>query len=88
MTLVVATLPPLEQLTRPSTRQHYQNPLADFCRREAIPFIDLLVGLQPFPPHEIFVWDPHFSPRRHQAVADILYQQTRQLLAGASPTPE
>jgi len=83
-TLVIAAIPPADQIARPSTRARYQDVLRRFCERESVRFVDLFDGLAAFDVHDLYWdWDPHFTPRGHEVVADILFEQTRTLLAEA-----
>ena len=80
-TLVLAAIPPVEQLSRPSTRKNYQDVLRRFCEAEAIPFIDLLVEFGAVDRRGLYLdWDPHFTARGHEVVAGILYEETKALL--------
>jgi lysophospholipase L1-like esterase len=82
--LVLAAIPPVEQLSRPSTRANYQDLLRRFCETEAIPFVDLLAELESGEHQGLYWdWDPHFTPRGHARVAEILFQQSRSLPAAA-----
>lgn len=81
-TLVLAAIPPVEQLSRPSTRKNYQDVLRRFCETETIPFIDLLVTFGALNQQGLYWdWDPHFTPRGHEVLADILYRETKAMLA-------
>lgn len=82
--LVLAAIPPFEQLSRPSTRANYQEILRRFCDTEGIPFIDLLAGLMAEDQGSLYWdWDPHFTPRGHQRVAEILVRESQTLLFAA-----
>jgi hypothetical protein len=49
-----------------------------------IPFIDLLEHMPRAGIQQLFWdWDPHLTPQGHRVVADILYRETRSLLASA-----
>ncbi len=79
---MLVAIPPVEQLSKPSARKNYQEVLQRFCVAERIPFIDLLAKFGALNRHELYLdWDPHFTPRGHEVVADILYEETKALLA-------
>jgi GDSL-like Lipase/Acylhydrolase family len=83
-TIVLAAIPLARQSKDPSTRKNYQDVLRGFCETEGIRFIDLLNGLEPLDSREIYLeGDPHWTPKGHQAVAGILYEQTKDLLASS-----
>jgi lysophospholipase L1-like esterase len=87
--LVVAAIPPKEQFGRPATREHYQDVLRLFCEREGLLFVDLFAGLEARPVRLLYWdWDPHFTPAGHRAVAEILYEGTRSLLAPRFPVQD
>ena len=57
--------------------------LRRFCAREGLQFIDLLQSIPPVDAHDMyFEWDSHFTPKGHRRVAEILYDQTKPVLAG------
>jgi hypothetical protein len=86
--LVVAAIPLARQLANPSTRKNYQDVLRSFCESEGVPFVDLLRWLQPLDVHEIYLeGDPHWTARGHEAVAQILFEQTKDLLEAAARRP-
>jgi hypothetical protein len=91
--VVVAAIPLARQSASPSTRVNYQEVLRRFCEREGVRFIDLLNSLSARDVHEIYVeGDPHWTAKGHQAVAEILYEQTKDLLAvsisASQPPPD
>ena len=68
----------------PSTRANYQEVLRRFCEREGIRFIDLLNSLSAHDVREIYLdGDPHWNAKGHEVVAEILYEQTKDLLAAS-----
>jgi lysophospholipase L1-like esterase len=80
--MVLAAIPPSGQMSHLSTRSNYQEVLRVFCAKEKIPFIDVMNGFRTFREDAIYwQWDPHFTPRGHQVVAEILYDETRTILA-------
>ena len=83
--VVVAAIPLARQSADPSTRKNYQDVLRDFCEREGVRFVDLLDGLAGRDVHEIYLeGDPHWTATGHDAVARILYEQTKDLLVTAA----
>jgi len=86
-TIVIAAIPLARQSKDPSTRKNYQDVLRRFCEQEGVRFVDLLNWLGPLDTREIYLeGDPHWTPRGHQAVAEILYEQTKDLLESSSIT--
>ena len=83
--MVVAAIPLERQSKDPSTRKNYQDIVRRFCEREAIRFVDLLDGLSGRDVREIYLdGDPHWTARGHEAVAEILYEETKDLLAAST----
>ena len=80
-TLIIAAVPPAEQVLAHGSQEHYQNVLRDFSRQAGIRFVNLLDRLaSPEARSFYWDWDPHFTPRGHRAVADALYLETEDLL--------
>ena len=85
ITVVVAAIPLERQSADPSTRANYQDVLRRFCEREGVRFVDLLDSLGGRDVREIYLeGNPHWTAKGHEAVAEILYEQTRDLLAARS----
>ena len=81
-TLIIAAIPPFEQVVDEWSEAPYQDVLRQFCEREGLQFIDLLQGIPRADAHDIyFEWDSHFTPKGHRRVAEILYEQTKPVLA-------
>jgi lysophospholipase L1-like esterase len=79
--LVIAAIPPAEQLFDRVPRTHYQDVLRAFATREGIRFVDLYDGLAAGDPHQLYwSWDPHLTPAGHRVVAGLLYEATKDLL--------
>jgi lysophospholipase L1-like esterase len=79
-TLVLAAIPPAEQVYGGGSQQHYQDVLRDFARRENIRFVNLIDALTSLDAHAFYWdWDPHFTPRGHRVVAEALYAATAEL---------
>ena len=79
--VVVAAIPLERQTANPSTRANYQDVLRRFCEQEGLRFIDLLDSLGRHDVREIYLaGNPHWTAKGHQTVAEILYEQTRDLL--------
>jgi lysophospholipase L1-like esterase len=79
--LVVAVLPPKEQLTELREFSAFQDRVRTWCEGQGLLFLDprdyfLSVGVDQI----YFSWDPHLSPRGHEAYAEFLLQQLRPLL--------
>lgn len=92
VTVVLVAIPLARQAADPSTRKNYQDILRRFCEQERIAFIDLLDPLSLFDVDEVYVkGDVHWTVRGHEAVAEVLYERTKELLAaaaaGAPPPP-
>jgi lysophospholipase L1-like esterase len=84
-TLVLAAIPPAEQVFARSSQENYQNVLRAFSEREGIRFVNLIDRLETTDPHSLYWdWDPHFTPLGHRVVADVLYEETAQLISPAS----
>ncbi len=84
--LVIAAVPPARQFATPDTRRHYQDVLRRFCEREGVRFVDLLDTLGGRDVREIYLeGDPHWTAKGHEAVAEILYERTKDLLAPSIP---
>jgi len=78
--VVLAAIPPAEQVFMKGSQQHYQRPLREFATREGIRFVNLLDRLSSPDAHTFYWdWDPHFTPRGHRAVAEALYAETADL---------
>ena len=83
--VVIAAIPLERQSANPSTRANYQDVLRRFCEREGVRFVDLLDAIRRRDVREIYLQgDPHWTAMGHQAVAEILYEQTKDLLASAA----
>jgi lysophospholipase L1-like esterase len=75
--LVLAAIPPSEQLRDAATRPRYQDKLRDFAAAEHIQFVDLLSLFERGDHSDLYwTWDPHFTPRGHDVVADLLIKET------------
>jgi lysophospholipase L1-like esterase len=75
--LVVAALPPMEQVERRWPRQHWQDRVARWCARRRIEFVDPLdrfeaAGVE----HVYLTWDGHLSEEGHSVFADVLLRAT------------
>jgi lysophospholipase L1-like esterase len=80
-TLVLAAIPPAEQLFDRAPQTHYQNVLRAFAAEEGVLFINLYGGLVARDPHLLYwTWDPHLTPAGHRVVAELLYDATKDLL--------
>ena len=85
VTAVLVAIPLARQSANPSTRKNYQDILRRFCEQEGIRFIDLLDSLSRYDVHDIYIEDnPHWTIRGHEVVAEVLYEQTKDLLAAAA----
>jgi hypothetical protein len=85
-TIVIAAIPLARQSKDPSTRKNYQDVLRRFCEKEGVRFVDLLDWLGRLDAREIYLeGDPHWTPKGHEAVAEILSEQTKDLLESAAP---
>lgn len=83
--VVVAAIPLARQSANPSTRANYQDVIRRFCEREGVRFVDVLDSLSARDVHEIYLeGNPHWTAKGHEAVAEILYEQTKDLLAARS----
>jgi hypothetical protein len=79
-TLVLAAIPPAEQVFAHGSQEHYQNILRAFSEREGIQFVNLIDHLLSADAHTFFwSWDPHFTPLGHRVVAEALYGETERL---------
>jgi len=79
--LLIVAIPPSTQLAAPETRRHYQDVLRRFCDREGVRFVDLLDTLGERDVRDIYIeHDPHWTAKGHEAVAEILYERTKDLL--------
>ena len=79
-TLVLAAIPPAEQVFTRGSQEFYQGVLRSFARREGIRFVNLIDQLSTPDAHAFYWdWDPHFTPRGHRAVAEALYAVTADL---------
>ena len=75
--LVLAAIPPAEQVFTHGTQEYYQNVLREFSEREGIRFVNLIERFAPAEARSFYWdWDPHFTPRGHRAVAEALYAET------------
>jgi len=84
--LLIVAIPPSTQLAAPDTRRNYQDVLRRFCEREGVRFVDLLDTLGQRDVRDIYIErDPHWTATGHQAVAEILYEGTKDLLAASMP---
>jgi hypothetical protein len=80
-TLIIAAITTLEQALDRSSPSYYQDVLRDFCHREGIPFINLIDTFRTLDIRALYWdWDPHFTPKGHRAVADVLFEHTKGLL--------
>ena len=79
-TLVLAAIPPAEQVYAHGSQQDYQDVLRAFAEREGIQFVNLIDRLAA-PDARMFYWDwdPHFTPLGHRVVANALYDETERL---------
>jgi len=83
--LVIAAIPLERQAAQPSTLKNYQEILRRFCEEEGVRFIDLLDTLKAYDPADVYVkGDIHWNARGHRVVADVIYEQTKDLLVAAS----
>jgi lysophospholipase L1-like esterase len=79
-TLILAAIPPAEQVFAHSSQEHYQDILRAFAEREGIQFVNLADRLTSPDAHILFWnWDPHFTPLGHRVVAEALYDETERL---------
>ena len=79
--LLIVAIPPSTQLAAPETRRHYQDVLRRFSEREGVRFVDLLDTLGERDVRAIYIeHDPHWTAKGHEAVAEILYERTKDLL--------
>lgn len=79
-TLVLAAIPPAEQVLAHAPQEYYQSVLGEFAAREGIPFVNLIERLSSADAASFYWdWDPHFTPRGHRVVADALYAETAHL---------
>jgi lysophospholipase L1-like esterase len=78
--LVLAAIPPAEQVFDNSSQTHYQDRLRAFSAQAGIQFVNLIDRLTT-PEARLFFWDwdPHFTPRGHRVVAEALYDETERL---------
>lgn len=75
--VVLAAIPPAEQVFMRGSQEYYQRPLREFAAREGIRFVNLIDRLSSPDAHTFYWgWDPHFTPRGHRAVAEALYAET------------
>lgn len=82
---MVTAIPLERQSKEPSTRKYYQDVLRSFCEKEGVRFVDLLDGLSGRDAREIYLpGDPHWTVPGHEAVAEILYERTKDLLAAST----
>ena len=78
--LVLAAIPPAEQVVANGSQEHYQNVLRAFSEQHGIQFVNLIDRLTTPEARTLFWdWDPHFTPRGHRAVAEALYDETERL---------
>jgi hypothetical protein len=78
--LVLAAIPPAEQVVDHGPQEHYQNVLRAFSEQQGIQFVNLIDRLTTPEARTLFWdWDPHFTPRGHRAVAEALYGETERL---------
>ncbi len=78
--LVLAVIPPAEQVFTGASQEYYQNVLRDFSRSEGIRFVNLIGRFAPVEARSFYWdWDPHFTPRGHREVAEALYADTADL---------
>jgi hypothetical protein len=78
--LVLAVIPPAEQVFTAGSQEYYQNVLRDFSRSEGIRFVNLIGRFAPVEARSFYWdWDPHFTPRGHREVAEALYADTADL---------
>jgi hypothetical protein len=79
-TLVLAAIPPAEQVLARRSQEHYQDILRVFAEREGIQFVNLIDRLSsPGAANFFWNWDPHFTPLGHRVVAETLYDETERL---------
>jgi len=79
--LVLAAIPPREQILDKVPQTYYQDILRDFCERDGITFVNLFEGLVSHGLQGLYLdGDPHFTPLGHQVVAELLYDATKGLL--------
>jgi len=78
---VLVAIPPAEQVQTGATRAHYQDILRRFAETARVPFIDLLERFEATDHRGLYWdWDPHFTPRGHALVADLLFDATAAML--------
>jgi len=79
-TLVLAAIPPAEQVFAHRSQEHYQDVLRAFSEREGIQFVNLIDRLSSPDARAFFWdWDPHFTPLGHRVVAEAMYDETERL---------
>jgi lysophospholipase L1-like esterase len=75
--LVLAAIPPAEQVFSHGSQEYYQQMLRQFSEREGIRFVNLIERFGADEARAFYWdWDPHFTPRGHRAVAEALYAET------------
>jgi lysophospholipase L1-like esterase len=80
-TLVLAAIPPAEQSFDRAPQTHYQDVLRAFAAQEGVMFINVYEGFVAHDPHPLYwPWDPHLTPAGHRAVAELLYNATKDML--------
>jgi hypothetical protein len=78
--LVLAAIPPAEQVFDHGSQEYYQQVLSAFCAQAGIQFVNLIDRLTTPESRRLFLdWDPHFTPRGHRIVAEALYDETERL---------
>ncbi len=76
--LVLAAIPPKEQLNHPQTRANYQDILRSFCQKKGILFIDLFEEFQKKGGEKLYLeWDAHFNSAGHLLTSQILWEKTK-----------
>jgi GDSL-like Lipase/Acylhydrolase family len=79
-TLVLAAIPPAEQVFAHGSQEHYQAVLRAFSEHEGIKFVNLIDRLATPDAQTLYWdWDPHLTPRGHRVVAQALYDETEGL---------
>lgn len=82
--VVVVAMPTAEQARGRATERHWQQPLAEWCRRQQVDYVDPLPRFRAARSRSLyFDWDPHFSEEGHRLYADVLLSETLPRLRAA-----